>query len=206
MQERRLVQLVALAALVALLTSPALARKPKVDSPELPPTRQDITCVGFSVDGREVVFRVVDENIGTLFQVRSVKKNEVLASFPFSEDEEKRAWRKVSKAHKIADEFADAPENPRKNVVMMSQVKGDKILIHMMRGEAIKPYLDIPLYKNKKGEPAEAFVKQMVWDKKGKFAVVVYHQATQGRMKWAGDFVLTFKFKLYKSGFSSGGE
>ena len=170
MNQGRGVTLVALTLLVALLTSPAMARRKKTDSPELPPTRQDITVVGFSTNGKEVVCRVVDENIGTLFQVRSVKKGKVLASFPFSEGGEKRAWRKVKRAHNVDKDFSDAPENPRKKVVMMSQVKGDKILIHMMRGEAIKPYLKIPLYKNKKGQPAEAFVKQMVWDQKGKFA------------------------------------
>lgn len=205
MNQGRGLTIVALTLLVALLTSPAMARRKKRDSPELPPTRQDITAVGFSTNGKEVVFRIVDENIGTLFQVRAVKRNKVLASFPFSEGEEKRAWRKVKRAHNVDKDFSDAPENPRKNVVMMSQVKGDEILIHMMRGEAIKPYLTIPLYTNRKGEPAEAFVKQMVWDQKGKYGVIVYHQATVGRMKWEGDFVHTFKFKVYKTGFGSGG-
>ncbi|MDP6946135.1 MAG: hypothetical protein QF464_18445, partial [Myxococcota bacterium] len=187
------------ALLLALVCSSASAKEGKDTGPDLPPTMQDITCVGFSVNGKEAVFRVIDEHIGTLFQVRSVKKNEIIASFPFEEGGEKRAWRKVKKAHKVDPEFADAPENTKKNVVMMSQVKGDKILIHMMRGEAIKPYLELPLHKNKKGQPAEAFVKQMVWDAKGKHAVVVYHQTTVGRMKWEGDFVHTFKFKLYRT-------
>ncbi len=203
MRKQSLFGVVVVALLVALAL-PAGAKKKGDTGPELPPTRQDITCVGFSANGKEAVFRIIDENVGTMFQVRSVKKNEILKSFPFSEDEEKRAWHRVKKAHNVHAEFADAPENPKKNVVMMSQVKGDKILIHMMRGEAIKPYLDIPLYKSKKGQVAEAFVKQMVWDHKGKYAVVVYHQKTAGRMKWEGDFVKAFKFKLYKTGFGSG--
>ena len=89
---------------------------------------------------------------------------------------------------------------------MMSQVKGDKIKIFMMRGDAIRPYLEIPLVISKNGEPAEALVKQMVWDGKGKHAVVIYHQATKDRMKWEGDFIHTFKFKLYRVGFPTGSE
>jgi hypothetical protein len=171
--------------------------------PELPPTRQAITCVGFSANGKEAVFQVIDENIGTLYQVRDTKKNAVIASYPYEEGGAKSAWRKVKRAHKLDSKFADSPENVRKKVVMMSQVKGDKILVHMMRGEVIKPYTEIPLHTNKKGEPAEAFVKQMVWNPKGKVAVVVYHQKTVGKMIWEGDFVHAFKFKSYRAGFGS---
>ncbi len=203
MNNGRLPHAVAGALLVALVCSSAVAKESKDTGPDLPPTMQDITCVGFSVNGKEAIFRVIDEHIGTLFQVRSVKKNEVLASFPFEEGEEKRAWRRVKKAHNVDAEFSDAPENTKKKVVMMSEVKGDNICIYMMRGEAIKPYLEIPLHKNKKGQVAKAIVKQMVWDQKGKYAIVVYHQETAGRMKWKGDFVHAFKFKFYKTGFDS---
>ena len=189
--------------LLLVLAAPPAAQAGKGSASELPPTRQEITVVGFSSSGKEVILRINDENIGTLFQARSIKKGTILASFPFTEADEKRAWRKVSKAHKVSDAFSDAPENPKKKVVMMSQVKGDKIRILMMRGEAIKHYLDIPLHTNKKGEPADAFVKQMVWDHKGKHGVVVYHQATKGRMTWEGDFIHSFKFKLYRTGFDS---
>ena len=180
------------------------AKKKRASGPELPPTQQTISCVGFGAKGKEAVFRVLDENIGTLFQVRNIKRNAVVASYPFRKGGEKRAWRKVKRAHKVSDDFSDSPENLKKRVVMMSQVKGDKILIHMMRGEVIKPYTQIPLVKNRKGEPAEAFVKQMVWDAKGKTAIVVYHQKTKGRMRWEGDFVHAFKFKSYRSGFGGG--
>jgi len=199
-------QIVTLAICVLMsAAAPNTAAKSKKSSgPELPPTRQAITCVGFSASGKEAVFQIQDENIGWMYQVRTLKKNEVIASYPYEEGGEKSAWRKVKRVHKLADAFADSPENTRKNVVMMSQVKGDKILVHMMRGEAIKPYTEIPLYTNKKGQPAEAFVKQMVWDRKGKMAVVVYHQKTVGRMVWEGDFIHAFKFKSYRLGFESG--
>mgnify|MGYP005658658165 CR=1 FL=1 len=184
--------------------SSSLAKAKKNAGPDLPPTRQAITCVGFSADGKEAVFQIMDENIGSMYQVRALKKNEVIASYPYEEGREKSAWRKVKRAHALSNEFTDSPENTRKRVVMMSQIKGDKILVHMMRGEAIKPYTEIPLHTNKKGQPAEAFVKQMVWDRKGKIAVIVYHQKTVGRMVWEGDFIHVFKFKSYRLGFDSG--
>ena len=202
--KRLAVTLVTLAIAFTLAVPTQAAKKKRSSGPDLPPTRQAISCVGFSANGKEAVFHVTDENIGTLYQVRNIKKNTVIASYPFQKGGEKSAWRKVKRAHKVSDDFADSPENTRKNVVMMSQVKGDKIIIHMMRGDVIKPYTDIPLYVNKKGQPAEAFVKQMVWDAKGKTAIVVYHQATKGRMKWEGDFVHAFKFKSYRAGFSGG--
>jgi len=186
--------------LIVLSSSSALLAKGSPGS-ELPPTKQTMRCVGFSADGKEAVFHVIDENIGTLFQVRSLKKNEIVASYPFDPDGEKRAWRRVKKAHKVSDDFNDAPENTKKKVVMMSQVKGDNIRILMMRGDRIKPYTEIALHKNKKGKPAESFVKQMLWNPKGKIGVVVYHQKTKGRMVWEGDFVHSFKFKSYRVDF-----
>ncbi len=189
-----------------LIAISSLAWAPPVSAgdergPELPPTRQTISCVGFSADGKEAVFDVLDENIGTLFQVRSLKRNEIVASYPFDEGGRKQAWRRVKRKHSLHEAFDDTPENARRKVVMMSQVKGDKIRILMMRGEAIKPYTSIPLYTDKKGKAAEAFVKQMVWNPKGKMGVVVYHQKTTGRPVWEGDFVHTFKFKSYRLDF-----
>ena len=203
MVQRSLIVTLAACLLMTAGAPSSLAKGKKSAALELPPTRQAITCVGFSANGKEAVFQIQDENIGWMYQVRALKKNEVIASYPYEEGGEKSAWRKVKRAHSMSDEFADSPENTRKNVVMMSQVKGDKILVHMMRGEAIKPYTKIPLHTNKKGQPAEAFVKQMVWDRKGKMAVLVYHQKTVGRMVWEGDFIHAFKFKSYRLGFES---
>ena len=186
--------------LCALLFSPS-SFAGKDERSELPPTKQIISCVGFSAKGKEAIFRVVDENIGTLFQVRSLKRNEIVASYPFDPEGEKRAWRRVKKIHTLSDKFVDSPENTRKNVVMMSQVKGENIRILMMRGDVIKPYTEIPLHTNRKGQAAESFVKQMLWNPKGKIGVVVYNQKTKGRMVWEGDFVHSFKFKSYRVDF-----
>ena len=195
--------LVTLLLSVVLTLSASPCTHAKVDDgPELPPTQQTISCVGFSADGKEAAFHVIDENIGTLFQVRSLKRNEIVASYPFDEGGEKSAWRRVKRKHKLDDAFNDSPENTRKNVVMMSQVKKDAIHIFMMRGEAIKPYTTIPLYTDKKGRAGEAFVKQMIWNPKGKLGVVIYHQKTAGPMVWKGDFVHTFKFKSYRLDFT----
>ena len=203
MMQRSHILALAVCVLITAVVPSAIAKSKKGSGPELPPTRQAITCVGFSANGKEAVFQIQDENIGWMYQVRALKKNEVIASYPYEEGGEKSVLRRVKRTHKLSDEFADSPENTKKNVVMMSQIKGDKIVVHMMRGEAIKPYTEIPLHTNKKGQPAEAFVKQMVWDRKGKMAVVVYHQKTVGRMVWEGDFIHAFKFKSYRLGFEA---
>ena len=197
---RRIIIAASLLALGVLVLTPQALAKDE-GGPELPPTQQTMSCVGFSADGKEAFFDVIDENIGTLFQVRSLKRNEIVASYPYDEGGRKGAWRRVKRKHTLHEEFNDTPENARRKVVMMSQVKDSEIRILMMRGEAIKPYTAIPLYTDKKGKPAEAFVKQMVWNPKGKMGVVIYHQKTTGRMVWEGDFVHTFKFKSYRLNF-----
>ena len=69
MIQRPLTCLLIVTALLCLVGPAQAGSSKKGGGPDLPPTRQDITCVGFSANGKEVVFRIIDENIGTLFQV-----------------------------------------------------------------------------------------------------------------------------------------
>ena len=169
------------------------------------PPKQVMEAMGFSKDGKEFVLKVVDENLGSLFQVRSSKDNKLVQSYPFEAEDEKRAWRKVTRAHDIADDHIEGQDNEPKAVSLMTRVRGAKMAVLMMRGERILPYDAIELMVNKKDEPAEAFVKQVLWDDKGKYAVLVYHQKLTDMFEWEGDFVHAFKFRSYKVKFETDG-
>ncbi len=189
---------VGLALWLALPAAPARAGN------QFPP-KQVMEAMGFSKDGKEFVLKVVDENLGSLFQVRSSKKNQLVQSYPFEAEDDKRVWRKVRKAHDIAEDHIEGQDNEPKGVSLMTRVKGAELRILMMRGERILPYDKIELMTGKKGEPAEAFVKQVMWDDKGKYVLVVYHQKVEDMFEWEGDFVHAFKFRSYKVKFDADG-
>ncbi len=171
------------------------------DEGKRPKTSQTMEVVGFSTDGGSLVLKVEDEMRGSMFQIRDSKKGKVREAFPFREDTEKKAWRKVKKAIELDEEWVNGPENPKKEVVMMTAPKGTGLCVYMMKGERIKMYTNIDLLTTKKGEVAESFVKQMAWDRRGKYAVLIYHQKLTDLLEWEGDFVYSFKFKSYKASF-----
>lgn len=187
----------AAAALSLTLGGVALAAKDDA-APPLPPSQQGIAISGFSADGKKVFLRVADENTGLSFQVRDTKKGELEKTYPFQEDAEKRSLARVNKSHDGSDAWVDGPDNPRKEITLLTAQKGKDLIIYMMKGERIVEYERIPLLTTKKKEPAKTFVKQVAWDAKGKYAAIVYHQEITDLLKWEGDFVHTFKFKSYR--------
>lgn len=182
---------------VLALTSVAHAARDEA-APPVPASKQVIEVVGFSSDGREVFLRVDDENTGLSFQVRDAKKGDLVKTYPFQEDDEKRARARLSKAHDGSDAWVDGADNPRKEITLMTAQKGKDLVIYMMKGDRIVEYERVPLLTTRKKEPAKSFVKQVAWDPRGKYAAVVYHQEIQDLLPWEGDFVHTFKFKSYR--------
>lgn len=166
-------------------------------------SRQTIEVVGFSRDGREVVLKVLDENLGAQFQVRDSKRNELVKAYPYEEDREKPVLRQVAKTHDVSDAWVDGPENPKKGVTLMTAQKADKLVLYLMKGEKVAPYEEVQLLGTKKG-PAKAFAKQSAWDEKGKYGAVVYHQKYKDLLEWEGDFIHTFKLRSYRLAFGEG--
>lgn len=179
-------------------------RASKTAKLELPPTQQTITVVGFCDGGKEVILDIVDENIGSLYQVRDVRRGKVIASYPYADKQSRRAWRTLKRKHSVQSGFADSPDNAKRRVTMLSSLGSGAIRVLVMRGETIKPYTTIPLFVGRDNQVAEAFVKQIVWDARGKYAVIIYHQAVEGRLTWRGDFMHGIKYKSYRAGFDEG--
>jgi hypothetical protein len=187
-----------LAVLATVLVCSVALAADREAMPGAPPSQQAIEVAGFSADGKLVFLRVADENTGLSLQVRDAKKGELVKTYPFEEDAEKKAVARVKKTHQGSDDWVDGADHPRKPITLMTAQKGAELVIYMMLGERIVEYERIPLMTTKKKEPSKTFVKQVAWDAKGKFAAVVYHQEITDLLHWEGDFVHTFKFKSYR--------
>lgn len=189
---------VALAALLTAAFASASFAAPDEAMPQLPPSQQSISIVGFSADGKQVFVRVADENTGLSLQVRDTKRGDLVKTYPFQEDAEKKALARVKKSHEGSDAWVDGADNPRKEITLLTSQKGKDLVIYMMKGDLIVEYERVPLLTTKKKEPSKTFVKQVAWDAKGKYAAIVYHQEITDLLHWEGDFVHTFKFKSYR--------
>ncbi|MGM0574432.1 MAG: hypothetical protein ACQEXJ_01685 [Myxococcota bacterium] len=196
MRARRPLIVSCLAAVVTLSAAAATA-EPR-GAAGVPSSKQQMEIVGFSDSGREYVLRVVDENVGTVFQVRDTRRNELLKAYPFREDAEEVVWRRVVRKHDIDEELHAKPDNPRKPYTILTAVKGGELVIYVMKGERIGEYERVDLMETEEGEPAEAFVKQVAWGPRGKNAAIVYHQKIADPLEWEGDFVHAFDFKTYR--------
>jgi hypothetical protein len=189
--------------MVALVVT-FLAILPSAQAGERPSAEQTMEFVAFSTDGRLFALKVTDEAAGNLFQVRKTKKNQVVGSYVFNASNEEKVWRKVRREHRLEQEPVEAQENPKKGITLMTEVRGSKLRLMVMKGERILPYASVDLRTTRKGKAAEAFVKSVVWDQKGKYAVVIYHQAMADPLPWEGDSVHAFRYRSYKVDFGDG--
>jgi hypothetical protein len=102
----------------------------------------------------------------------------------------------VRRAFGEIEPTADDATNPRSDVMMLVGQKGDKLNIYMMRGDRIVQYDSIDVYKDpKSNELAKANQKQAVWDKDGRYAVIIYSQKLDQRFQPVDrDYVYAFRF------------
>jgi len=160
--------------------------------------------VAFSQDGKSFAVKIADEEGRSMIEVRSTKKNKLLKSFIMDGPDDKRAFRKAKREFQLKGEPTKTPENPVTGVTLLSAQKGDKLNIYAMVSETCtKLYEAIPLRTvqrgKRKGEPATATAKQIVWDPSGKYVVIIYHQKIRETHEWEGDFIRSFKFKKYRA-------
>lgn len=169
-----------------------------------PDSQQTLEFVAFSTDSRLFALKVVDDSVGSFFQVRKSKKNTVVSSYVFHEANEDKVWRKVKREHKLEQEPVKAQENPVKGFSLMTEVRGARLRVLVMKGERILPYTSVELLTTRKGKAAEAFVKETVWDQKGKYGVIIYRQSLHDPLLWEGDSVHAFRYRGYKVDFGDG--
>ncbi len=185
-----------------LLEGDAHAAK-KIDD-AWPPVSAQMEVLAFSQDGKSFAVKIADEEGRSMIEVRATKKNKLLKSFLMEGPDDKRAFRKAKREFQLKGEPTKTPENPSTGVTLMSAQKGDKLNIYAMVSETCtKLYEAIPLRTvqrgKRKGEPATATAKQIVWDPSGKYVVIIYHQKIRETHDWEGDFIRSFKFKKYRA-------
>ena len=177
---------------------------------DVPEDRAEVTVefMAFADDSSLFGLKVLDTNRGNRFEVRDTKKNTVVKEYLFGEGEDKKVWRRVKRKHKLTQDPVPNGENLKKGITLIGNPKKGQLVLYVMKGDRIKPYATIPLrvvVKRKETTPAKASVKELVFDQRGRFFVVVIHQKLKGRWEMETDTVEAFRFKAYKAKFGSDG-
>ena len=209
--------LLALAVLLAVpfgfTASEAAAARPSAGDSSLQDIRKvQLEFLAFNDDSSEYLVKVIDENVGTVLQVRSTKDNTLVKAYPYQLEDEEKTIKRTRKKHNLTQDPVEDPANPKKKTLtLLLGQKDDKLIVYVMKGDKIKKYDAIDVLKDKDGVTAAATMKQLVWDQQGKNVVIIYHQKFPGDNGFQSDFVYSFKFKAYKANFgdsddSGGGE
>ena len=178
------------------------------DGEEMPEELEQITLefAAFSEDSREFSVFVTDELRGDSFQVFDTKKGKLKKTYPVDEGRKKAVWRKVKRKHAMKQDGVPNGENLKKEITIMGNQKRRQLVLYVMKGERIRPYtkIDLPEIKiRRKRKPVQASVKEIVFDQKGKYFVVIYHQKVSGTYPYESDKIRSFKFKSYKAKFGA---
>lgn len=190
-------------AIVAAAAAPAFAGAPDIAT--LRPA--DYEIIAWSADSEQYLVKVKDPNAGALFQVRETKSGDIVKKgtkaqvFPSpSVDDEPKLIKKIIKQAEMTQPVIDGGAHPKKSdIMLMTAQKGDKFFIMGVRGERASKYDTIDVIKDKAGQVAKVYQKQLVWDADGKNFILVYHLKLENSdTPFDGDLIYSTKFKAYK--------
>lgn len=170
-------------------------------------SNRTIEFMAFSKSGKEFAIKVKDDMQGESFEVYDSKKSTLIKAYGYDEGGEKGTWRKVKHKYDLTNEPVEGGENPKKGVTVLGNPKDGQLQLYITNGEKIRKYASIklPVVKiRRKKKQSKGSVKEIVFDQKGKYFVVVYHQKVPGTFERETDSVASFKFKAYKARFAGG--
>lgn len=166
-------------------------------------TQHTFELLAFSEDGKLFVLKTSDDHERLSFQVRDSRKGKIVDTAHFEEGDEKKAWRRIQRKHKLRADPSESAENERLGVTLVTAQKGKKLRVYVMKGERVRSYSKVKLLPvpGDESKVASSNVKQLVWGPKGKHVIMIYHQKLKTPHLWEGDFVYAMKFKAYKANF-----
>ena len=144
---------------------------------------------------------MIDGLVGNTYQTFDSKTAGFLKRTIFESDDAKRAWRRFRSWHKVKADPVYSPKQPGTDYVLMAASTKDWVIVYVMKGKQIAPYLKIPRLKTDKGTPAKVTIKRLAWDPTGAYAVFIHNQSLPSRPPFSSDYVHSFRFWPYRAPF-----
>lgn len=166
---------------------------------------QSYEFIAWSEDSSQFLIKVTDPNMtGCIFQVRNTETGEIVKvgkknaqELAPDKDAEVKARAKIIKAYKMTQAGIEDSSHPKKKDIMLfTGQKGDRLVIMGMRGERASKYDTIDVMKDKRGTVAKATQKQLVWDADGSHLAIIYREKLDDKdTPFEGDFIYVAPFK-----------
>lgn len=181
----------ALVAVALLLASTAQAQVPITLEP-----------VGLSLENELYAVKVLDMDRGNYFSVRKLKSDEVVKEYPYEIQTEEKIWKQVVSKHGLSDELVLSQASPKDAFTIMGAPakKGPKynILVSGNGKVGLVHQVDLEHEEEREQVTATGMLKQVAWDKKGKWLIVIVNQKLGGSFPIDRDYSHSLRFRSFR--------
>ena len=175
---------------------PVVAQEPQTKA-----TRQ-ITLMGFAADGKRFAVEVVDSLVGSTYQVFKATDDATpltpAARTVFNPTDAKTEWARFRRKYRMTKKPLFSPAQPGTDYVLMAAQTADAVVVYVMKGKQIAPYLKIPRLKTKRGRAAKITIKRLAWEPSGGYAVFIHNQSLASKPPFSSDYIHTFRVWPYR--------
>lgn len=176
---------------VVLSTGAASAQQPITMEP-----------VGLSLENEVYAVKVLDVDRGNYFSVRSLQSDERVKDYPFEIETAEKVWKQVEKKHALTDKLVISQSAPKDGWTIMGAParKGPKYNILVSGNGKVGLYAQVDLIHEEEREQvvATAMLKQVAWDEKGKWLIVILNQKLGGSFPVDRDEPHSMRFRSFR--------
>lgn len=181
------------ATLVAIVLSAGLA------SAQQPITMEP---VGLSLENELYAVKVLDIDRGNYFSVRKLTSDEQVKDYPFEIDTEEKIWKQIVKRHDLKDTLVTSQASPKDGWTIMGAParKGPKYNILVSGNGKVGTLAQVDLEHEDEREKivATGMLKQVAWDEKGKWVIVILNQKMGGSFPFDRDEPHSMRFRSFR--------
>lgn len=168
-----------------------------------PPARaqQGITMevVAFSPEKDLYALRVMDADRGNYFSIRKLEEGEKVKDVAYEIETEERIWKSLVKKYDLTEEAVISQASPDGKFTLLGAPKGPKYRIMVSGNGKTGTLMDIDLQADEQSkEVAKGILKQVAWNKKGKWVVLIVNQRLGGNFPLDRDFAYQTKFRSFR--------
>lgn len=163
--------------------------------------QQGITMevVAFSPEKDLYALRIMDVDRGNYFSIRKLDEGEKVKDVAYEIETEERIWKQLVKKYELTEEAVISQASPDGRFTLLGAPKGPKYRIMVNGNGKVGTLMDIDLQVDEQSkEVAKGMLKQVAWNKKGKWVVLIVNQRLGGNFPMDRDFAYQTKFRSFR--------
>lgn len=168
-------------------------------------SRISMTVLGFTEDGRQMLVRMDDNQVGLglrLYDVETGMPALPWKKFPliqFERGDEVATVKRAKRRYKIKDDGIEALKTADEKIAFFGVEKGENLVIAATDYKRLGKLMDIPLKRDPETKKiAQATLKSIFWTSDYKHMVLVVSQKIKGQFLFEKDYFHWFEYKPRK--------